>query len=255
MQDSSISFAIAIPARMTSTRFAGKPLALLGGIAVLERVYQKCMAVEQAKGNVYILTDSDEIMEFAKKIGARAILTSPKCNNGTERIVEALSQIDADFIVNVQGDEPFIPAELVSALMDKYSQTKCQLSTAASKITEAKDLDNPNIVKVLRNSLGKIIYFSRQALPFQREEKDKSKWLNNCDYFRHIGIYGYSRQALEEYNSLPASILEKNEFLEQLRFVDANYSFECVETKYLSIGIDTPQDLEEAELYLKSIST
>ncbi|MFI3290555.1 MAG: 3-deoxy-manno-octulosonate cytidylyltransferase [Opitutales bacterium] len=254
MNNSSIKFAIAIPTRMTSTRFPGKALALLGGMTVLERVYRKCMAVEQAKGNVYILTDSDEIMQFAKKIGAKAILTSPKCNNGTERIVEALSQIDADFIVNVQGDEPFIPTELISALMDKYSETKCLLSTAVSKISQAQDLDNPNIVKVLRNGLGKIIYFSRQALPYQREEKNKSKWLNNCDYFRHIGIYGYSKEVLKKYNDLPESILEKNEFLEQLRFVDADYSFECVETKYLSIGIDTPQDLEEAELYLKKLS-
>ncbi len=249
-----LSFAIAIPARMSSTRFAGKPLAKRGGMTVLERVYNKCQAAEPSKDNVYILTDSPEIMDFAKTIHAKAIMTSPTCNNGTERIVEALPEIDADFIVNVQGDEPFIPTELVSSLMYKYSQTKCELATAISKITDAKDLENPNVVKVLRNNLGKIIYFSRQALPFQREEADKSKWLANCDYFRHIGIYGYSRKVLEKYNSLPSSILEKNEFLEQLRFIDANYSFECVESKYQSIGIDTPQDLVEAEKYLQSIA-
>ncbi len=248
------SFAIAIPARMSSKRFAGKPLAKLGGVPVLERVYQKCMNVELAKDKVYILTDSPEIMDFATSINAKAIMTSPSCNNGTERIVEALPKIDANFIVNVQGDEPFIPTELISSLMYKYVKTKCNLATAISKITEAKDLENPNVVKVLRNNKAKIIYFSRQALPFQREQADKSKWLENCDYFRHIGIYGYSREVLEAYNNLPKSILEENEFLEQLRFVDAGYNFDCVESEYLSIGIDTPEDLVEAEAYLKKIS-
>jgi len=244
--------AIAIPARMGSTRFPGKPLAVLGGKAVIERVWENCKKCELAE-KVVILTDSLEIMEFASKIGAEAIETSAQCASGTERIIEAFETINADFVVNVQGDEPFISPHLVDSMIDAHANTKGDLVTAASKITDAQTLINPNVVKVLRDGEGRAIYFSRSPLPYVRGEANIGKWLEKADYWRHIGIYGYSAKALMRYASLPASNMEKCEMLEQLRMVAAGYKFDVVETQYESIGIDTPEDLEAAEEFLKKI--
>ncbi len=244
--------AIAIPARMGSSRFPGKPLALLGGKAVLERVYENCLKCELAE-KVVILTDSAEILEFADKIGAPAIATSEKCRSGTERIIEAIDKIDADFVVNVQGDEPFISPKLVDSIIAARRDSNAELVTAASKITDAQTLMNPNVVKVLRDNSGAAIYFSRTPLPYVRGESNPAEWLKRCDYWRHIGIYGYSAKSIVRYASLPVCVAEQCEMLEQLRFISAGYKFEVVETNYASIGIDTPEDLDAAEEFLKTI--
>ena len=244
--------AIAIPARMGSSRFPGKPLAFLGGKAVLQHVYDNCMKCELAE-KVVILTDSIEILEFADKIGAPAISTSPNCQSGTERIIEAFEEINADFVVNVQGDEPFISPKLVDSIIEVGKNSNVELVTAISKITDEQALINPNIVKVLRDNDGAGIYFSRTPLPYIRGEANPSEWLKRCDYWRHIGIYGYSAKSLARYASLPVSKMEKCEMLEQLRFIASGYKFELVETNYTSIGIDTPEDLAEAEEFLKKI--
>jgi 3-deoxy-manno-octulosonate cytidylyltransferase (CMP-KDO synthetase) len=244
--------AIAIPARMGSSRFPGKPLAFLGGKAVLQHVYENCMKCELAE-KVVILTDSIEILEFADKIGAPAISTSPNCQSGTERIIEAFEEINADFVVNVQGDEPFISPKLVDSIIEVGKNSNVELVTAISKITDEQALINPNIVKVLRDNEGAGIYFSRTPLPYIRGEANPAEWLKRCDYWRHIGIYGYSAKSLARYASLPVSKMEKCEMLEQLRFIASGYKFELVETDYTSIGIDTPEDLAEAEEFLKKI--
>lgn len=245
-----LAAAIAIPTRMGSSRFPGKPLAVLGGKTVIERVYERCTQ-SKLSGRAVILTDSPEIIDFAAKIGAPAIMTSPKCNSGTERIIEAFDKIGAEFVVNVQGDEPFISPELVDALIQKRAETGCELATAVSKITDAAALENENIVKVLRGEDGRSIYFSRSPLPHIRGETDRAKWLGRAEYWRHIGIYGYSRAALEKYASFGECALEKREMLEQLRFVANGMKFEIVETEYESIGIDTPADLAAAEEFLR----
>ncbi len=242
--------AIAIPTRMGSTRFPGKPLAMLGGKTVLERVYQQCLKSKLAQKAV-ILTDSSEIIDYAKTINAPAIMTSPTCNSGTERIIEAFDEIGAEFVVNVQGDEPFISPELIDALIQKRNSTNCDLVTAASKIDNVEALTNENVVKVLRADDGKAIYFSRSAIPHIRGEADYSKWLERTSYWRHIGIYGYSKNALEKYAGFGACTLEKCEMLEQLRFISNGMNFEVVSTEYESIGIDTPADLAAAEEFLK----
>ena len=244
--------AIAIPARMGSSRFPGKPLAFLGGKAVLEHVYDNCLKCKLAE-KVVILTDSVEILEFADKIGAPAISTSPNCQSGTERIIEAFEEINADFVVNVQGDEPFISPKLVDSIIEVNRNSNVELVTAVSKITDEQTLINPNVVKVLRDNNGSAIYFSRSPLPYIRGESNVSEWLKRCDYWRHIGIYGYSAKAIARYASLPVSKMEKCEMLEQLRFISAGYKFELVETNYTSIGIDTPEDLVAAEEFLKQI--
>ncbi len=242
--------AIAIPTRMGSTRFPGKPLAMLGGKTVLQRVYEKCLESKLAEKAV-ILTDSPEIIDYAKTIGAPALMTSPKCNSGTERIIEAFDEIGAEFVVNVQGDEPFISPVLIDNLIEIRKNTGCDLVTAASKIGDTEALLNENVVKVLRDEQGRAIYFSRTALPHIRGESDKSKWLEKADYWRHIGIYGYSKSALDLYNKFGACALEKQEMLEQLRFIANGMKFEVAQTQYESIGIDTPADLEAAEEFLK----
>ncbi len=244
--------AIAIPARMGSSRFPGKPLALLGGKAVLERVYENCLKCELAE-KVVILTDSAEILEFADKIGAPAIATSEKCRSGTERIIEAIDKIGADFVVNVQGDEPFISPKLVDSIIASRRDSNAELVTAVSKITDAQTLMNPNVVKVLRDNSGTAIYFSRTPLPYVRGESNPAEWLKRSDYWRHIGVYGYSAKSIARYASLPVCVAEQCEMLEQLRFVSAGFKFELVETNYSSIGIDTPEDLAAAEEFLKNV--
>ncbi len=242
--------AIAIPARMSSTRFPGKPLAMLGGKRVLERVYEKCASSKKAQ-KAFILTDSKEIEDFAKSIGANCILTSPTCQNGTERIVEAMPKIDAKFIVNVQGDEPFIPPALIDSIFELHEKTGCQVATAATPICDTEELFNPNNVKVLTNSSGEVIYFSRSPLPYVRGAKSEAEWLERTKYLKHIGIYGYTQQALEQYSKLTRSRLELCENLEQLRFVDAGIKIALVESDYKVVGIDTPEDLAHAEELLK----
>lgn len=244
--------AIAIPARMGSTRFPGKPLAFLDGKTVIERVYESCKKSELAE-KVVILTDSLEIQEYSKKINADCIMTSEKCKSGTERIIEALDEIDAEFVVNVQGDEPFISYKLIDEIISSHLDNRAELVTAASKITDAQTLINPNVVKVLRDIEGKSIYFSRTPLPYVRGQSQFDKWLEQADYWRHIGIYGYSAKAITKYSTLRPTVLEQAEMLEQLRFIAAGFKFDVVETQYASIGIDTPADLVAAEEYLKNL--
>ena len=248
-----LSGAIAIPTRMGSTRFPGKPLAKLGSKRVLERVYEKCLASKNAQA-VFILTDSPEIDAFAKSMGANCIMTSPQCQNGTERIVEALEKIGAEFIVNVQGDEPFIPPSLIDSIFEIRAETNCEIATAATPITDPEELFNPNNVKVLTNAAGQVIYFSRSPLPYVRGEPDPAKWLERRKYLKHIGIYGYSKNALQKYASLPKSSLESCESLEQLRFIDAGIPMALVESDYKVVGIDTPEDLQKAEEMLNKKS-
>ena len=212
--------AIAIPARMGSSRFPGSP----------------------------------EIQRFAEGISAPCIMTSPECKSGTERIIEALGSIGAEFIVNVQGDEPFISPRLIDSIISAGVDSNSQLVTAASRITSADSLKNPNVVKVLRDNIGRAVYFSRTPLPYVRGVENCSDWLSKTSYWRHIGIYGYSAKSLVRYSSLPQPDMEACEMLEQLRFIAAGYPFDIVETEYEPVGIDTPADLEAAEDYIKKNS-
>lgn len=246
-------FAIAIPARMASSRFPGKPLAKLCGKTVLERVCERCASSKLAGQNITVLTDSKEIFSHAQDIGVKCVMTPETCSCGTERIIAALDEIGAQFIVNVQGDEPFIEGGLIDAIIEKHIDEKADLVTAAHRISDAEELPNPNVVKVLRDGSGRVLYFSRSPLPYVRGEPDFAKWLDKAQYWRHIGVYGYSKDILEKYASLPKSTLEDCEKLEQLKFVSAGYTFALVETEYKSIGIDTPQDLAAAEEYLNTL--
>lgn len=239
-----MSCSVAIPARLASTRFPKKLLAEIRGKTVLERVWDR---VSQAKcgKDACIVTDSSEIETLAKGFGARVLLSDPNCASGTERIASVLDQLTGDFILNVQGDEPFIDPNLLDALAARAEATRAQLITPVFKIEKVDELFNPNIVKVVRSQGGVALYFSRSTIPHVRG-KEPEAWLDHYAFWGHVGVYGYRRSVLAEYLEIPCSPLEEVECLEQLRWLDAGYEMQTVETGYRSVEVNTPEDLEKA---------
>ncbi len=243
------SATVVIPARLASTRLPRKVLLDLGGKPVIQHVWEKVSQMKRARA-VVIATDSDEVVAAAKAFGADVRLTSPQCRNGTERLVELMQGgLEGDFFLNVQGDEPFIAPVLLDSLVLRREQTACDLVTAVYAIKEAKQLQDPNLVKVARAQDGHAIYFSRSPIPYLRGEPIES-WCQKRPYWGHLGVYGYSRKALEIYPTLEIGGVESAESLEQLRFLEKNMSFQTVETDYHAVAIDTPEDLEHARALL-----
>lgn len=241
---------VVIPARLASQRFPRKVLADLGGKSVLQRVWEQ---VAQMRHSVQTLiaTDAEEVLSHAQTFGADALLTSPDCANGTARIASILDQIEGDFVLNVQGDEPFVNPKLLDALAECADASGADVVTAVRPITDTKELLNPNLVKVVRGSHGQALYFSRSPVPYCRD-KPQEKWTTHHAYWAHIGVYGYRRELLASYAQLEPSPLETIEQLEQLRFLDHGYRIHTVETHHCAPGIDTPEDLEEARRRLPS---
>lgn len=236
---------VVIPARLASTRLAGKVLLDLNGWPVLRHVWERVRLMRRAD-EVVIATDSEEVAAMAAGWGAVCELTSASCRSGTERIVELLSRLRGDFILNVQGDEPAIDPGLLDELVERAAVTGADLVTAVAPLADAVALHSPDRVKVVRALDGRAIYFSRSPVPFLRGVAP-AEWLSSGrQYWCHIGVYGYTRAVLEAYRELPVSPLEEMECLEQLRFVDAGYCFQTVETGYHPVAIDTAADLEAA---------
>jgi 3-deoxy-manno-octulosonate cytidylyltransferase (CMP-KDO synthetase) len=231
-----------IPARLASTRLPGKVLADIHGKPMIWHVWKRAMQVARFEA-VYIATDSEVVRAAVEGWGGQVIMTSSDCRSGTERIASCLGQIEADYIVNVQGDEPLIDPLMLDKLVACWDEAPHDLITPIFRITNHEDLCNPTIVKVVRNSRGEALYFSRAPVPFYRDAP-QTEWLNCAPYWGHIGVYGYRRAALAAYMTLPISPLEGIEGLEQLRFVDAGYRFRVFETAYRSIAVDVPADLE-----------
>lgn len=238
-----------IPARLASTRFPEKVLAELGGKSVLEHVWRATCRMRGAD-EVIIATDAEKIRSHAEGFGARVLMTSPDCPNGTARIASILPELQGDFILNVQGDEPFIQPTLLDQLVETASRTDCDMVTAVYPLVDAGQLSNPNLVKVVRADDGHALYFSRSAVPYLRDVPSK-EWLDHTQFWGHVGIYGYSRSLLEAYGSLSPCRLETLEKLEQLRFLDHGYTIQTVETSHVAPGIDTPDDLAVARDYLE----
>lgn len=231
-----------IPARFASSRFPGKPLVDIGGKTMIQRVYEqakKCKALDE----VIVATDHAGIAEEVQKFGGAVSMTSADHQSGTDRCFEALkNQKHAyDYVINIQGDEPFINPKQITELAQLFDGNT-QLATLIKRIEKEADIHNPNIVKVVKNSLSEAIYFSRSPLPYNRNA-DKQNWLLSHDYFKHVGIYGYRTDILEKITSLPVSSLEKAESLEQLRWIENGLKIKVGETNYPTIGIDTPEDL------------
>ena len=231
----------AIPARLGSTRLARKVLADIHGKPLIWHVWNQ---VKQAKqfDVVYVATDSDEVRTVAEAFGAQVLMTSPDCRSGTERIASVVDMVDAELIVNVQGDEPLVSPTMLDALVQAWKNKPADLITPIVQLTTLEDVLNPNLVKVARSLSGEALYFSRSPIPFVRD-LPKESWLEQHQFWGHIGVYGYQREVLKAYPSLPVSRLELAESLEQLRFLDAGYRFQTVETDYRPVAVDVLDDL------------
>ena len=239
---------IIIPARLDSSRLPKKVLLDLKGKTVLQRVYEQCLKVKNVDG-VYIATDSIEIKEVCETFTDKVVITKSTHQSGTDRIGEAVSAIACDIVINVQGDEPFIEPSLIEALVNSFSNSEISMSSAMSKINNVKDLQNSNVVKVVVDSQNNALFFSRSMLPFPRDVKEIStsnKVLEKCQFFRHIGIYGYRKEFLLHYINMKQSPLEKIEKLEQLRALENGFKIKMIETDSSLMGIDTREDYEEA---------
>ena len=239
---------IIIPARLDSSRLPKKVLLDLKGKTVIQRVYEQCLKVKNVDG-VYVATDSIEIKEVCETFTNNVIITKSTHKSGTDRIGEAVSAIDCDIVINVQGDEPFIEPSLIEALVNSFVNSEISMSSAMSKINNVKDLQNTNVVKVVTDLHNNALFFSRSLIPFPRDVKEISiakEVIEESQFFRHIGIYGYRKDFLLHFVNLEQSYLEKVEKLEQLRALENGFKINMIEASSSLIGIDTREDYEEA---------
>ena len=237
-----------IPARYASTRFPGKPLAVLGGKTVIQRVYEQ---VSSVLSEVYVATDDERIYQCVESFGGRAVMTRTDHKSGTDRIQEAVEKIgtDADVIINVQGDEPFIQPSQVETLMHLFDASETQIGTLGKPFESLEAVENPNSPKIVTDVRGFALYFSRSIIPFIRGV-ERADWFGQYPFLKHLGIYAYRRNVLAEVTQLPQSSLEKAESLEQLRWLQNGYRIRVGLTDVETIGIDTPEDLQRAEQFL-----
>lgn len=243
-----------IPARYASTRFPGKPLAMLGGKTVIQRVYEQ---VKDCFEEVYVATDDDRIADCVRGFGGQVVMTSEACNNGTERCLDAYRNlgIECDVIVNIQGDEPFIQHRQVEALKSCFDTPETDIATLVKPFEKEDGLERlecPNSPKVVMNTNGFAIYFSRSVIPYLRGV-EKEQWLEKHTFYKHLGIYAYKVSVLEKITTLPQSPMEKAESLEQLRWLENGYKIRVGVTDIETVGIDTPEDLERAKEFAASI--
>ena len=234
-----MEIAIVIPARYASTRFPGKPLALINDVPMIEHVY-RCLADMEEVDQVIVATDDERIYRTVEDFGGQAVMTPSHLQSGTDRIAMVARDLTADIIVNVQGDEPLLKKEMVrEALAPFFEDETVLMSTLKKKITDKEEINNPNVVKVVTNKRGDALYFSRYPVPYPRNE--------GAVYYKHIGLYVYKRDFLLEYSQMAQTALERAESLEQLRVLENGYPIRVVETGYDSIGVDTPEDLKKVE--------
>jgi 3-deoxy-manno-octulosonate cytidylyltransferase (CMP-KDO synthetase) len=227
-----------IPARFSSTRFPGKVLAQIAGKTMLQHVYERA-SLSSYLTSILIATDDDRVSSAAKNFGARVRMTRPDHLSGTDRVAEAASALDAEIVVNIQGDEPLIdPAAIDAAILPMVHEPELVMGTLKKRIEDAREITDPNVVKVVTDRAGDAIYFSRCPIPFEREKSVATP------YFKHIGLYVYQRDFLLAYSALPVGPLETAERLEQLRALENGFRIRVVETEYESLGVDTPDDLE-----------
>ena len=235
---------IVIPARYNSQRFPGKVLAKLRGKPVVQWCYEA--AVRSGLGPVIIATEDRRVLQFARGIGAKAVLTSSRCQSGTDRVYEAAKGSKKKFIVNFQGDEPFMRAETLLAAF-KMMRTGCDIATAGAPITDKADISNPNCVKIAMSKAGRALYFSRSPIPFHHPLSD----LKSFPWYKHCGFYIYRRSSLHRFVKLPPSPLERLERLEQLRALESGMTIGVAVVKVLGPAIDTPADMKAAERFIK----
>ena len=237
-----------IPARYGSSRFPGKPLALLGGKPVIERVVRQA---ETVLDEVYVATDDNRIAQCVESFGGYPIMTRADHQSGTDRVCEALDKLgsDADVVINIQGDEPFVNRSQLETLISSFESPETQIATLRKTFSTIEEAKNPNSPKIVLDNEGYAMYFSRSVVPFIRG-KDESEWLACYPFLKHIGLYAYRSDVLRRITRLPQSSLELAESLEQLRWLQNGYKIKVGITRIETVGIDTPADLERAEKFL-----
>jgi len=242
-----VSTLVVIPARFASTRFPGKPLAVLAGKPMIQHVWERSRAA--GLEGVIVATEDKRILDACREFGADVELTSAEHASGTDRVAEvAKRHPEYNQVLNVQGDEPGIPAETVRAVADALRNPSVNISTAVAGIRDPGDLSNPNVVKVVMADSGAALYFSRAGIPFRRDANASAA----PPYFRHLGIYGFQRDILLKVTQLKPSPLELTESLEQLRWLQAGYRIQCAVVKDFSVGVDTPADLKAFEMFMQT---
>ena len=234
-----------IPARYGSTRFPGKPLVDLGGHTLIQRVYTAVTAIENVDRTV-VATDDQRIYDHVRDFGGEVVMTAEDHPSGTDRVAEAAAQFpEAELVLNVQGDEPFIRADQIQAVLDCFSDPQTAIATLAAPVRDEHALLSPNVVKVVCDERGRALYFSRHAIPFLRDIPI-GRWIEEEKHLQHVGLYAFRAQRLPELTLLRPGALEEQERLEQLRWLAAGYQIKVAVTDRPSLGIDTPADLEEA---------
>ena len=239
-----------IPARYASTRFPGKPLALLAGKPVIQHVYEQAAKVLDA---VYVATDDERIYNKVLEVGGKVVMTSIEHHSGTDRIEEALEKIGGDFdvAINIQGDEPFIAQSQIETLCHCFEDEVTQIATLGKPFECIEAVENPNSPKIVVDNRGYAMYFSRSIIPFVRGV-ERQEWLNKYPFLKHLGIYAYRTEVLKAITRLPQSSLELAESLEQLRWLENGYRIKVGITNVETVGIDTPEDLQRAEDFIRS---
>ena len=230
-----------IPARFSSTRFAGKVLADLGGKPVVQHVWEnarKCKMLD----DLVIAADDERIIKTAENFEAKAVYTSPDQPTGTDRLIEVVNPIDVEIVINIQGDEPMVRPEMVDDLARTILENKdVYMATLAKRIEDKREIKDPNIVKLVKDKNDFALYFSRSVIPHPRDETAQF-------YYKHLGLYAYTKDFLFEFANLPKSHLEMVEGLEQLRALENGYRIKVVETSFDTVGIDTSEDLKKAKV-------
>jgi len=234
-----------IPARYAATRFPGKLMQIIGDKTIIRHTYENTMNT-RLFDEVIVVTDSQIIFEEIIQNGGYAIMSHEQHESGSDRIAEAVTDLDVDVIVNVQGDEPFMKKQALANLVSAFNDKNVAVASLMHKISDDKQLQNPNIVKLVTDKNGFALLFSRSCIPYNRNGE------TNVNYWRHIGVYAYRKTALLQFIQWPMSELENIEKLEQLRYLENGVRIKMIETDSSGIGIDTPEDLENARVFLRS---
>lgn len=240
-----------IPARYASTRFPGKPLIDIEGKTMLQRVYEQA-AKSRSLAKVVVATDDDRIYEHVKSFGGDVVMTASHHPSGTDRCLDALQQLNEDYkyVVNIQGDEPFIEPQQIDELVAVLNDGTTELATQMIAVDSYEILFDKGEVKIVLNTNNEALYFSRMVIPFIKEVEEK-EWHKHHQYYRHVGMYAYRTDILKAIAALPVSPLEKAESLEQLRWIENGFTIKCVITKYESHCIDTPEDVTKVLRIMK----
>ena len=247
-----MKFIAIIPARYASTRFPGKPLALIGGKPMIQRVYEQASSCQQL-AQVVVATDDERIRRTVEDFGGQVMMTRSDHISGTDRIAEVAENLpDADVILNIQGDEPFVHVAQLDQLCSFFAERQVAIATLAHPITETETINDPNVVKAVFTPQGRALYFSRAPIPYLRGLAPED-WGRKGLHFQHLGLYAYRREVLLALTKLPPAPLEEAESLEQLRWLTADYPIYVGVTPYKSLGIDTPDDLVKAEVFWSGV--